>query len=114
MLLLKEKASLRALEETAAERERKGKALEPTPFLDKRGDGYTPREKRKSGWNKVVNALLCALRDRCKQDENWLHSLEQLALFRGCVNPPKKQKQPQPGSGEGQDAFVLADVDADG
>lgn len=48
------------------------------------GDGVEEEEKYASGWNKVANTLLTGLRVRCRDDRNWLHSDEQLALFAYC------------------------------
>ncbi|KAK3233287.1 hypothetical protein CYMTET_56408 [Cymbomonas tetramitiformis] len=48
------------------------------------GDGLNDEDKRLSGWNMLLNTLLCGIRDRIKTG-NVLHSSEQLVLFDRAV-----------------------------
>jgi len=52
-------------------------------LLVKMGDGLDEQEQLASGWNKVANRLLCAVRERIKGG-NVLHTSEQLVLFARC------------------------------
>jgi len=52
-------------------------------FLINMGDGLDKPEQLESGWNKMVNSLLCAIRERIKGG-NVLHTSEQLVLFAKC------------------------------
>jgi hypothetical protein len=54
-----------------------------TPMLLKIGDGLEEEERKVSGWNKMVHALLVSLRERIREG-NVLHTEEQLIVFRGC------------------------------
>ena len=68
--------------------------------LVRTGDGVSEQEKYSSGWNKVVNILLTGLRVRVRDgvettsgrcgrtglEVNWLHSEEQLVLFKNCCS----------------------------
>ena len=54
-----------------------------TPMLLRLGDGLEEEERKVSGWNKMVHALLVSLRERIREG-NVLHTEEQLVVFRGC------------------------------